>query len=105
MNITRELFCEVLADVERADQYAEGLNNYFKNNNVDGYIYQPDCACSVIKLLHELCGDADKDNWISYFCYELDFGKKSNKLNPKYKGKEIDLSTSDNLYDFLSSLD
>jgi len=44
----------------------------------------------------------DEGNWIDYFCYDLNFGKDYKKGCATHKnGKEINLSTSEKLYDFL----
>lgn len=102
--ISKELFIEVINDLTRAEEYQFGLNSFFKNNDVDGYIFQPDCSVSVIKLLHEMFGSADEDDWIEYYCIELDYGKKYKPgcVLDKNK-KEIKMSTPEELYDFLIS--
>ena len=44
----------------------------------------------------------DKGEWIGYFCYELDFGKKYKPgCATNADGTNIDLSTAGKLYDFL----
>lgn len=45
----------------------------------------------------------DNDNWIQYFCYELDFGKKYEEGSIVSENNEnIDLSTIEKLYNFLN---
>lgn len=100
--ISKELFVEIIDDLNRAENYQKDLNSFFKAHDTDGYIFQPDCSVSVLKLLHEMFGKADEADWIEYYCFELDYGKK-------YKpgcvvdehNKEIDMSSAENLYDFL----
>lgn len=53
----------------------------------------------VIKLLQKLMDD---DNDISYFIYELDYGRNySPDSITDEKGNAIDMSTADKLYDWL----
>ena len=69
--ITKEYFNEIMENVKNTCKYQEGLNDYFSKNGVDGYIYQPDCVDTTMKLLHNIFGEKDIDEWISYFCFEL----------------------------------
>ena len=56
-----------------------------------------------IKILHKLFEEKDVDEWISYFCFELDFGKKYKEGCIKDEnGKDIPLATSDDLYTILT---
>ncbi len=102
--IKKEDFIKIMEDIERADTYSEKLNRFLKNNNADGYIYQPNCVEAALRLLHLLLKDYDKNNWIEYFCLELDFGKKwkENALLDE-NGNNIKLKTFEDLYDLLSS--
>lgn len=100
--ISKEEFINAINEVERVYGYQKGLNNFFRENYVDGYIFQPDCTSTVISLLHSIFGIKDKDGWIDYFCFELDFGKnwKKGMLTAK-DGTDIILRTSEDLYDLL----
>ena len=51
MLLSKEEFVSAINDVENVYKYQEGLNNFFRKNNVDGYIFSPDCYTTVIKLL------------------------------------------------------
>ena len=100
--ITKEYFNEILQSVKSTYKYQEGLNDYFSKNGADGYIYQPDCVDTTLKLLHNIFGEKDKDEWISYFCFELDFGRKYKEGSVKDEfGKDIPLATFDDLYALL----
>lgn len=101
--ITREYFNEIMESIKKTYKYQEGLNNYFSKNGVDGYIYQPDCIDTTMKLLHKLFKEKDINEWISYFCFELDFGKKYKEGLVKDEfGKDIPLATFDDLYTLLT---
>lgn len=100
--ITREVFKKVLEDAQQVNDYQVGLNNFFRKHNADGYIFQPDCMSSLLELLH-LFFEKDSDEWISYFCFELDFGRKyKDGMITDKNGKNIQLKTIDDLYDLLS---
>ena len=101
--ITKDFFVEIMESVKKTYKYQEGLNDYFSKNGVDGYIYQPDCIDTTIKILHKIFEKKDVDEWISYFCFELDFGKKYKigMIKDEF-GKDIPLSTFEDLYVLLT---
>lgn len=102
--ISKELFCEAVRELQRAWDYQEGLNDYFKDNGVDGYVFQPDCSDVLIKVLEEAMNLEINDQIgsdLSYFCYELDFGRKFKPGDVTENGKDVDFSTPESLYDYL----
>ena len=103
MSISKEEFIKAIEDVKTVSKYHEGLNNFFRKNNVQGYIFQPDCCDTVLRLLHNVFSEGDKDKWIEYFCFDLNYGKKweQGSIRDKY-GKEIVLQTSEDLYKLIS---
>ena len=101
--ITKDFFTEIMESVKKTYKYQEGLNDYFAKNGADGYVYQPDCIDTTIKILHRIFGEKDVDELISYFCFELDFGKKYKEgLIKDGYGKNISLATFDDLYTLLT---
>lgn len=49
-----------------------------------------------------ILGERDKDEWIEYFCFELNFGKKWEPgLIRDDNGLDIVLQTPEDLYDLL----
>ena len=54
-----------------------------------------------MNLLKTAFNDNHKDSWIDYFIWELDFGKKYKSGCITDKGKDVDISDSGKLYDFL----
>ncbi len=104
MVINKELFIEVIEDAKKSDDYQNWLNKQLQSNGVEGYIFQPNCVDSLIKLLHNILGDKDADDTISYFVFELDYGRKWKEgMITDSNGKDIDLSTSEKLYNYLLS--
>ena len=100
--LSKEVFINVIEDVKRKCDYQSELNDFFRNHGADGYIFQPDCSESVLLLLENIFDD--KDNWISYFCFELDFGRnwKEGMVTSKHDD-DIPLSTPEDLYELLTN--
>lgn len=101
--ITQELFTEVIEDAKKSDDYQVWLNKQLKKNGVEGYIFQPNCVDDVIKLLHVCFGEADAKDAISYFCLELDYGRKWKPGIWLESGTDVELSTPAHLYSYLAS--
>jgi hypothetical protein len=104
--ISKELFVESMNELEKAINYQIQLNDFLKDNGSDGYVYQPDCSNSVIKLLEnafnlkpdKVSGYTD----VSYFVYELNFGKNYQPGDVRDDDfKEVDFSSAETLYDYL----
>lgn len=93
----------------------EALHNQSKKDNINAEHLKavfPDCdlllydnstlSDALIDVLRAIMDD--KDNWINYFIYELDFGAKNDKLKAWDKdGNNIPLSTPEDLYNLLVS--
>ena len=102
--IKKEDFINIMEDIKCANTYSEKLNRFFKNNNVGGCIFQPNCVDSALRLLHLLLKDYDKNDWIEYFCLDLSFGDKWKEgMVLDENGNNIKLKTFEDLYDLLSS--
>ena len=102
--ITKEEFVAIIDEVEQVHKYSDSLNHFFHQNNVQGYLFQPNCTETALRLLHLMFKQADTDEWISYFCYELNFGRKWKEGTVKDRdGADIKLQTPEDLYDFLRS--
>lgn len=60
---------------------------------------------SLIHILQYNMSDLEVDEsgmgWIEYFCFELDFGKNSNRLKVTKNGVKIPMSNAAELYNFL----
>ncbi len=102
--INKDLFCEVMEDIKKADDYQNWLNAQLQRNGVEGYLFQPTCIDSAIKLLHFCFGNSDIDDTISYFCFELNYGRKWKEgMLTGEDGRDIVLATSSDLYNYLIS--
>lgn len=98
----RELFIEIINDIQKTYDYQESLNSFLHDHGAEGYLFQPDCISATIKLLHYIFKKSDSDEWISYFCFDLNFGRKwkSGKVKDE-NGKDILMDSPGALYDFL----
>ena len=54
---------------------------------------------TTVELLEHIFDDSDR--WISYWMYELDYGKDWHEGCATIDGKDLKLQTSRDLYDFL----
>lgn len=99
--ISEKKFCRIMSKIRNSWEYQDKLNDFFRNNDVDGYLFQPDCIDQAIELLEYIFHD-DKNKWISYFIFELEFGKKyKHGMIIGADGTDIELSSPSQLYDFL----
>ncbi len=101
--LSKEVFVKTINEVQKVWDYSNSLDKFFRENDVEGYIIQPDCTDTVVNLLHEIFEEKDKLEWISYYCWELDFGRKWVKGTVIDNGKDIILNNAGALYDFLIS--
>lgn len=104
--MTKERFCQILKKIEATVNLEHALyeitwdycNEYCEDIHMDGMFYP--MIGETIELLSEIMHDEDKD--ISYFCWELGFGKnwKPGAIIDK-NGLSVDFSTPEKLYDYL----
>ena len=98
--IDKNTFVKTLDGLKYVMDFNADLNHFFRTRNCDTQIVMPDCTDITINLLHEIFGEKDNNEWISYFCFELDFGREHLEIKDM-NGNDIDLSTPEKLYDFL----
>ena len=105
MIISKEKFVEIINRIKNYNELQDKIDDLFKDNieNRERDFMNAGSICigheSIVVYLLERMFDTDM---ISYFIYELDYGKK-------YKAgyvldenmNEIDLSTPEKLYDYL----
>lgn len=98
--ISKEIFLDCIKTLQDLDAFQNGLNDYYHAHNVDGYLYYPDGSVTILNLLHNIFHDDDE--WIDYFCCDLEYG---NNYEPgcvtEYDGTEIPLVTAEDLYNLL----
>lgn len=100
--ISKEDFCKTMDGIKSVIDYTANLNNFFLNNGTDGSIFQPDCVCEVLNLLHIMFGKGDACEYIEYFVFDINFGRVNYKVDIRDDyGNKIDITTAELLYDYL----
>ena len=105
--MTKELFIEAIEAIrlqeEHDNNYIDLLSKVFPDAFEANLLYDNSfIKGGLLKLLSELMHD--NGEWIEYFIYELDYGKKYKKGCATYEdGKNIDLSNAGALYEFLKN--
>lgn len=104
--MTKEKFVKIIDQLQCANELenniATQINEYQKH--VGGLLDEYGMVIAhdglVVELLEEIMNDKFGD--ISYFCYELDFGKDYEEGNVvDQDGNVIDFSCAEKLYDYL----
>lgn len=94
-------------DIKALMNLQDRIDNFRHEYNKSGVkdefeFYFPTGIDNIIQLLALLTND--KDEWISYWIYELDFGKKANELKcTDGNGNKIPMNTIEDLWAVLHS--
>jgi len=99
MNLNQfKIFMQAIKDYyEREEQLSIALEPF--NSSYTVIEFCPSIVSSVLNYLKDSFND--KDEWISYWIFELDYGTRTD-IGVSYKnGDYIDLSSIDALYNFL----
>lgn len=98
--MSKESFCRVMDNYKSMWNFTDDMNEVFKKYNCDGEVFPPMCTETVIDLLEFIFND--KNQWISYWIFELDFGKDYEDGYVKDEhGEVIPLKATEDLYDLL----
>ena len=98
--MSEKTFCETMREIKESWDYIDNLNDFFRKNHVDGYLWQPNCIDTALDLLKFIfCDDGD---WIGYYAYELYWGKKYKPgCVVSRNGTDIVLKSPEDLYQLL----
>lgn len=104
--LSREDFCEYIRKIEELDHRQEKLNDTLQELDDDNmswcFIYSTPIRI-IQSLLEKVMNDC-KGGWISYYCWELDFGRDYTEgCVENEDGVPVPLSTPDDLYNILIS--
>lgn len=108
MNISKEDFVNTINELKRCIDKEDNIYDVLQKFD----IYLDDDSeklyDTVIHLLEILTGaivDEEFGSDISYFCWDLDFGRdyEPGMITDK-EGNDIDCSTAESLYDYLTSI-
>ena len=99
--ISKELFVKTMERLERLDHNMNALDDAMNAlcPNFGGF-YIPEAVDIVMEVLKEMFDD--KDEWIEYCAYDLDYlAKYEHGMVTEEDGTPIYLSTWEDVYDFL----
>lgn len=104
MILNKEQFIEIMNNLEKqhnhdmkcAEAFSTLLPNDYTSVYDNSFLYE-----SILNLLDIIFKQVKNASWLDYFIHELDFGKKYKEGCVKSDSKNIDLSDSGKLYDFL----
>ena len=101
--MTRETFKKLMTEFIEIRNAEYKLNEAFKVFEPDfNYVAFSRYATLFISTIEEAMND--KEDWISYWVYELNFGKDAHEESVKDKdGKSIPIKTIDGLYNLIQS--
>ena len=107
-SISKEEFVEILNRLRDSSDLVRKVNSLFRNSkdNVEcdfcnGAALQISHESTVVFLLRKLLKDAVEN--IDYYIYELDYGRKYEPgMITDENGHDIDLSSAEKLYDYLT---
>lgn len=104
--ITKEEFVDIINRLRESSELVDKVDELFRESreNIEcdfcnGAGLQISHEGTVVKLLEKLM--KDKYENISYFIYELDYGKEYQDGYVSDKNRNIDISTPEKLYEFL----
>lgn len=106
---TKEEFVEVMNQIEKYNKFDCDLFKLFLNYGEGANSPTlPSLESALVRTLEKMF-EQDSVNFhgygsdISYYCYELDFGKEWQPGMVTYGGEDINLSDAEHLYDYLVS--
>lgn len=103
----KQLFIDSINALKKQSEHDNNCYNAFKVILPHCHVTSYDNSViteAFISFLKIEMKDTNKDGWIDYFIYELDYGKNYTEGMCKYKdGSIIDISTPEKLFDFLIS--
>lgn len=98
--ITREGFKEVMTRIKKVWEFEDELDNFYRSHSIDYCCDTPNCIDVAIDLLEYIFHD--EFGWISYYVYELYWGRDYQDGDVKDKdGNVIPFKTLDDLYNML----
>ena len=106
MPLSKKEFVDIITRLQTATELVDKVEELFRNSRdnlendfCNGAGLQISHEGIVVKLLEKLMGDSYGN--ISYFIYELDYGKEYKEDCISDNNGFIDISSAEKLYDFL----
>lgn len=100
--MTKEVFIETINFMKIRKDNEIVINNYLTIEFGDSIVYPYSrYEVQMVKVLENVFNDVS--GWISYFIYELDFGRQWKPGTVTEDGKDVPLSTPEELYNMLAN--
>ena len=102
MKIDKEYFTKIINNLQKQAEHDSKCSDAFSVILPNDYVSLYDNSIlfdTIINMLKVYFND--KFNWIEYYIYDLDYGKKYYHGCVKIHDEPIDISTPEKLYDFL----
>jgi len=96
MILNLENFTESINSITEVLEANDALEKYLKGDVLE---YNAPLIATAVSLLENVMND--KDQWISYWLWELDMGSRSDLMATYENGDTIPLSTVEDLYNLL----
>lgn len=99
--LSKELFIETIDFIRERNDKEHEIQKLFREEFTDG-IFWPYSRYEnqLVKVLTEIMDDKETE-WISYYCWEKDFGRDARLQVFDKNGKEIPLNSSEDLYNLI----
>lgn len=107
MIISKEKFCEIIRKMQKMDEFIKKTNDLIRelHDVVDTDFYQADILCMGYKEIGvELLEMMFSTDDLSYFIYELDYGKNYEPGSITLDGKELVMDSPESFYDTMVEL-
>ena len=100
LDITREQFVKLMQKIQKKSDMLDDLNRLFAKYDTDITIFASEDLDVAVEALHAAFGEADEDDCISYYCWDLDFGRSWEPgMITAENGDDVKLETPDDLYE------
>lgn len=103
--ISKERFCKIINNLKEVNEFVKETNERAKKLNdaiISDFYNTMSLSISHEEIVVELLDNMFDTDMISYWIYELDYGKKYRKgCIQDSNGKEINVKTAEKLYDYL----
>ena len=103
--LSKEEFVKVIGKLQECIDFENGVTELFYTYGLQApeFPLPYDAMVDTLNTMFDLDLDTNWGSDIDYFCIELDFGRKYKPGMVKENGNEIDLSTAEKLYDYITS--
>ncbi len=103
--ISKERFCKIINNLKKVNEFVEETNERARKLDdaiISDFYNTMSLSISHEEIVVELLDNMFDTDMISYWIYELDYGKKYRKgCIQDANGKEINVKTAEKLYDYL----